>query len=384
LLKLALEKGSIKADIHDALRISTYEIMFIQKPAHVAVSQGVELVRSLQPYAAGFANKVLRNVVKLQKLFPFGDPEKDMQALAHKEAFPLWLAERLVADLGFKATALFMEASNLPAPLFLADLKTGAIVRDEPSCLPEYFSQIEAGDMVVADASAQKIASLAVPHSEQQTQMALQAQASLRLTLEAQEAQSQAQFDLPILEVGSGRGTKTVLMARTSERLHNKQPRIYALDLHPFKQQILEQRVRQYLLYDVRPVVGDVTKIDELVAAAKLPNTFAGSLIDAPCSGTATLRRNPEIRWRLTPDKVTDMAAQGLQMLKSVAPHIARGGFLIYSTCSVLKEENEQVVEAFLSGAEGTSFSMESDYFHTALTPGSADAHFAAKLVRLT
>jgi 16S rRNA (cytosine967-C5)-methyltransferase len=160
------------------------------------------------------------------------------------------------------------------------------------------------------------------------------------------------------------------------------------LDIHSFKHHILEERISQYRLSNVHPIVGDVAKLDDLVVGGKIPSTFFAALIDAPCSGTGTMRRNPEIRWRLTPSEVSSMAAQGLSMLESVAKHIAQDGFVVYSTCSALKEENEQVIETFLLSDCGKDFSIEpcgsegANYFRSALSPGSADSHFAAKLVR--
>jgi 16S rRNA (cytosine967-C5)-methyltransferase len=188
--------------------------------------------------------------------------------------------------------------------------------------------------------------------------------------------------------VGSGRGTKTVLLQRGFLRAQGVQPPLFALDIHAFKQNILKERVTCYRLENVTPVTGDATRLDELIASAQLPPSFGAALIDAPCSGTGTLRRHPEIRWRLTSKDVTAMAKQGLAMLKAVGRRIAPGGLVLYSTCSVLREENEQVIEAFLSSEEGEIFALEPSAaapnpFHTTLTPHSPDAHFAVKLRHL-
>jgi 16S rRNA (cytosine967-C5)-methyltransferase len=414
LLNRALTHGSIKADVRDALRVSVYELFFLRKEPHIAVDQGVELVRGLAPQAAGFANKLLREAARLRQTFPFGDPAHSVQALAHQQAFPLWLAERLVAELGYAAAAAFMAASNLPAPLFLADLRQGKVpgrhrlnhcapssgqfapapsVRTPPvpqvvsssartdlgqidsesgaqafigaslevvpSELPAWLGRVEAGEYIIADASAQRVAELAVPPAP----------------LAAR----------PFLEVGSGRGTKTVLLQHHALRLYGAQMPLYALDLHAFKQGILAQRVERYRLRDVTPVVGDATRLSELVATGALPATFGGALIDAPCSGTGTLRRHPEIRWRLTPTDVTAMAKQALALLKAVARHIEPNGSLTYSTCSALREENEQVVETFLASKEGSSYKAQASESapcpRAPLTPNSPDTHFAVKLI---
>jgi 16S rRNA (cytosine967-C5)-methyltransferase len=355
LINRVLTHGNLQPSVGDALRISVYELLFLQREPHAAVDQGVELVRCLSPKAVAFANKVLREVAKLREDFPFGDSHTDIAALAHEQAFPLWLAKRLVADAGFEAAAAFMAASNTQAPVFLANLAQGTTVQIAPPELPAWLPRVEASEMLIADASVQKVVELALCDRP----------------------------DRPFLEVGSGRGTKTVLLQRAFLRAQGRQPSLYALDLHAFKNDILRERIKRYHLEHVTPVTGDATQLSTLVAQGKLPESFGGALIDAPCSGTGTLRRHPEIRWRLTPMMIMAMATQGLKMLKAVARHIEVDGSLTYSTCSVLREENEQIIEAFLASEEGEGFVLQPPAsFHQTLAPASPDAHFAARLMR--
>ena len=353
LIDRALPKGTIKADVRDALRISTYELFFLNKEVPVVVDQGVELVRSLVPGAAGFANKVLHETAKLIPEFPFGDPSSDPQALAHQQAFPLWLTERLITDLGYDKAKLFMEASNQQAPIFIVDLQQGTTLKIVSAQLKDYIPRIEAGEMIVADASTQSVTDYATPSS-----------------------------DGPYLEVGSGRGTKTILLLKNAQRMHQFKPQLYAVDIHAFKHDILKQRARAYGLDNVTTILGDATRLDTLATASILPESFDGALIDAPCSGTGTMRRHPEIRWRLTPKTVTTLAQQGLAMLSSASSHIKKGGFIVYSTCSALHEENECVLENFLASENGKGFSVIEPPFCSSLSPGSPDVHFATKLVR--
>jgi len=229
LLDRSLLKGAIEPRLRDALRISAYELFFLQKEAHTAVNQGVELVRSIAPYAVGFANRLLREAARLRDSFPFGDPTTDTQALAHQQAFPLWLVERLINDLGYEGARLFMEASNQQAPLFLADLQQGTTLEIAPAQLRDYLPHIEAGEMLVADASAQQVAQYATPAKEG-----------------------------AFLEVGSGRGTKTILLLYNAMRAHGAQwakgmqgtqgtrPQFFALDRHAYKHEILKQRLARY------------------------------------------------------------------------------------------------------------------------------------------
>ena len=87
---------------------------------HAAVDQGVELVKSVAPRAGGLANAVLRRVVRAKEAFPFGDPRTDIAAYARLHGFPVWLAKRLIAELGPEGARDFMVASNEPAPVYIA------------------------------------------------------------------------------------------------------------------------------------------------------------------------------------------------------------------------------------------------------------------------
>lgn len=349
----ALQFGSIKPKVRDALRISAYELFFLKKPEYQVVDQGVELVRQVAPPAAGLANKLLRQMVDLRDEFPFGDPLGSAEALAHQQAFPLWLAQRLIDQQGHAQAARFMEVCNQQAPLFLADLTQGTTLQVEPSQLRSYLPRIESGELIIADAAAQQIAHMATPPTQEH-----------------------------FLEVGSGRGTKTLLLMAQAKRLYGHTPQLVAVDTHAYKLDILRLRLRDHGFYAVITVPGDATRLETLIGKKKLPKQYAGALIDAPCSGTGTLRRHPEIRWRLTPQAISDMAAQGSAMLAAVAHHIQPGGFVVYSTCSVLQEENQQVIEDFLASEAGQPFTQGDEQYQSTLADNSPDAHFAVKLVR--
>jgi 16S rRNA (cytosine967-C5)-methyltransferase len=357
-LDLIIERSNTKTKkpqprLLDILRLATYEMAFLKKEPAVALNQAVELAKLVVNHAAGTANALLHRVAAELESFPWGDPATSLEALAHQQAFPLWLAQRLVDDLGWAAATDFMQASNLPAPLYLVDLRTLESLQIEAASLPQYYPQLDKGELIVADRSTQEVAHLAQP-------------AALGR----------------YLEVGSGRGTKTVLLQRAAQLQHGAQTEHYALDLHAYKHEVLGERLVQCGLTGVTAVVGDAQKLDHLIDQGLLPAIFSGALIDAPCSNTGTLRRHPEARWRLTPEAVSEMAELGLAMLRAVAPTIAAGGFVVYSTCSVLCEEDEQVIEAFLGSTEGAGFSLCQPVFRPALTSGSPDAHFAAKLIR--
>lgn len=378
--------SDIKNDVRDAIRISCYEIIYLRKAPHAALDQGVELVRAVAPSAAGLANAILHRVLRQSELFPYGDPKKDVEALALLYGFPVWLAKLLITDLGAQSAIAFMKASNEPAPLYLA---VNAIKADElevidtfaglgvmidpasaggvevPGCFRISDSKalldgrvrhlFEQGKIFVSDAAAQAVAYCAIAED----------------------------FPESLLEVGSGRGTKTLLLQSDSYREYGQQIQLTPLDLHEYKGNILQERCKDYGV-DIRDVViGNATRMNSVVGGKLYDMIF----VDAPCSGLGTLRRHHENRWKISQEQIEELASTNLAILKSAANHVKVGGSIVYSTCTVTYIENIGTVKAFLASEEGACFRLApiqgKSCFSSKLTSGSPDAHFAAKFIRI-
>ncbi len=368
----------VKIDVRDALRISVYELIYLKKEPHAVLDQGVELAKSVAPRAGGLANAVLRKILRDIRFFPWGNPEIDDEALAIKEGFPFWLAQRLIKDLGRDTAAQFMATSNEQAPLFVAvnalranDDEVLRMLNDARGC-----ARIQEGDppgCLRVDNAANALRSQALRKG-----YAVICDASAQLTASSIRLIPGRTY----LEVGSGRGTKTILFQSNAQRNYGDQATIYALDIHEYKEKIARERGKVYGLHNVYPITGDARDLSSL----KLPAQFDGAFIDAPCSGIGTLRRHPEIRWRITPHAITDMAQNDLTILREVASRIARKGFILFSTCTVMKEENEEVIQRFLDTPQGRQFSLlpagHNSFINVSLESNGPDAHFAARLVR--
>ena len=362
--------------VRDAMRVSAYELLFLDKPAYVVVDQGVELVCSVAPKAGGLANAVLRRMSESAKTFPFGNPNLSLQVLARSQAFPMWLAKRLMNEMTLPKATAFMRACNTDAPVFIAvnsvkgDFEQIEEAFDQAGSLLEPSEDVqgcyrvkearslrsadvralfEAGELLVSDEGAQTVAQLAMP------------------------AEEPASF----LEIGSGRGTKTILLQSAAHRAFGHCVPMTSVDDHEFKGKILGERCAAYGIDTVEPLTADARTLSQ-----KLPEaSFDAVLLDAPCSGVGTLRRHPEIRWRLKPEDITSMASINLDLLIEAAKMVKSGGVITYATCTVFPEENEQVVERFLKTKFGEQFEIE-EQVQTTLTTNGPDAHYAARLRR--
>ncbi len=367
----------IESDVRDALRVSAYELLFLGKDAYAAVDQGVELVRSVQPKASGLANSVLRKMSVSAKKFPYGNPDLSLQVLARSQAFPLWLAKRLMNEMGLKQATDFMRACNADAPVFIAvnaikaadaDVievfdQAGSLMEPSatvPGCYlvkdarvlrkPEVRALFENGSVCVSDEAAQAVAALACPDED----------------VEA------------FLEIGAGRGTKTILMQSNAVRRFGRTMPMVSVDDHAFKAEVLAKRAAAYGIGSVRPVTADARKLSDVLPE----QSFDAVLVDVPCSGVGTLRRHPEIRWRLTAAQIEEMASVEYDLLVEAAKMVKPGGMLTYATCTVFEAENARVVERFRRTKFGEAFEVEQT-LATTLSAAGADAHYAVRLRRV-
>lgn len=360
-----------------ALRIAAFELLYLGTSPEVAVSQGVELVRSVARGAAGLANAVLRRVAEGRDAFFSADDVGPMYraivSLARKAGLPAWLMRDIESS---QSARVFEDLSSLaidPAPIALhlnayATSDVGVASASErfpeaeqlfPGCLagvsgPQLMASgaLDRAEAVVSDVCAQLIATAAARPGT-------------------------------CLEIGAGRGTKTYMMMCQAKRL-GFEHRHVALDLFEGKCALNLERLGRAGITGVQTIAGDACHLDGVLAEldeAGERTLFGTVFVDAPCSGTGTMRRHPEIPWRLEPREArTELPALQLRMLTEAASRVASGGELYYATCSILRSENRAVVESFLQSEIGSRFELAPVYASDSLRcPGFSSA---SELVR--
>ena len=272
-------------------------------------------------------------------------------------AAPLFVAANEAKATADEVRAALAEAGADVRPVSIDGVEVpGCLQVAEPRALQDgrvrrLFSQ---GKLLVSDAASQLVAASVLP----------------------------AHMPASFLEIGSGRGTKTILLQSGALRAYGSQMELVALDNHAFKTDLLRERAEEYGVHVADAVTGDATMLGAVLGGRRFDAVF----IDAPCSGLGTLRRHPEIRWRLTEEHLGELAALGLSLLRSAAGHVARGGQLAYATCTVTHTENNAVVKRFLESPEGADFELApiagKACVATRLAPGTPDAHFAVRFAR--
>lgn len=250
---------------------------------------------------------------------------------------PAWLQERLAAVLGDESLSAFLRATEQPAPL---DLRVNVFKAKRETVLPILQQQ--------------GLEAVATPHSpwgiRLQGKPALQKiDAFVQGDIEVQDEGSQllalltdAHRGEMVADFCAGAGGKTLALGASMRNTG----RLYAFDTSGHRLSALKPRLARSGLSNVHPA-QIAHERDERIK--RLSGKMDRVLVDAPCSGLGTLRRNPDLKWRQSADSVTELCALQKAILASASRLLKPGGRLVYATCSVLPEENERVVEAFLT-----------------------------------
>jgi 16S rRNA (cytosine967-C5)-methyltransferase len=325
---------SLDPPVRIALRLGLYQVRFLTRiPASAAVNESVNLVRAARlNSASAFVNALLRRAVREPEYEPAVEVSDPLEKLAIETSHPVWLIERWARSFGPDEARAFARANNLVPPTTFRVV--GKRVEE-----PEVLSRLSAVNATLESSTIAKAAWRVTGGTAVLRE--LTAEGKIYLQGDASQLVAHVVDVKPgerVLDLCAAPGGKTTLMAdRAGDRAL-----IVAADRSAARLDTLVTTMHLHELDNIEPVLLD--------AAQELPfwnGSFDKVLVDAPCSGTGTLRRNPEIRWRLSPGDIPALAKQQKRILGMAMKMVKPGGRLVYSTCSVEREENEEVVAEF-------------------------------------
>lgn len=329
-LKKPVERLDLPVAI--ALRMGIYQLRFLDKvPARAAVNESVELVKSARKTsAASLVNAVLRRSAAKAKspADKFLLPNAPLAArLGILHSHPTWMVDRWLARLGEARTIALMQANNR-APRLSCALQDASHREEIFSALEKTGLRIEPG-LLLKSAFTVSGGSPTRTEAFRAGKISIQDEASQAIPLLLGVRAGDRVLDLCAAPGGKA---PTLIRAAGSKGF------VIAADRHAHRLRAMQAQLERLGLRGVHMV--------ELDAAQRLPfsGEFERILVDAPCSGTGTLARHPEIRWRLESDQLAESHQLQSRMLQTALSHLAPGGRLVYSTCSIEPEENEEVV----------------------------------------
>ena len=379
--KIPFEK--IELETTNILRLGLYQILFLSRtPASAAVNESVELAKQTRGRGgAGFVNGVLRSSIRQRDEIHYPDIAGDPALhISIAQSHPLWLVRSWVNEVGveealrictfnnqipsltLRANTLKVDPGDLIEKLREEGLKPdpttyseeGVVLQDPPPTSELPF--LKEGLYVIQDEASQLVTSILDPRPGER-----------------------------VLDACAAPGGKTTYMA---QRMENK-GEIYALDFSNEKLDLIQEICQRLGIKIVKVLRAD--------AAASLPLSkslvFGRVLADVPCSGFGTLRRNPDLKWRKGEKDIKRLSELQFSILSNLSAYVEKRGVLIYSTCTVFHEENEDVVKRFLEGHPGFQLDrmdkvlpekcdrfIHNGYFKTFPAQNGMDGFFVARL----
>jgi 16S rRNA (cytosine967-C5)-methyltransferase len=368
------EIARLDLEVVTILRLSLFQLLRLTRvPASAVVDDAVQMARKAgKKSAAPFVNAMLRRASRERHQLPLpGRPANGATAdewiayVATTLSHPRWLVERWMHRYGREAAVAWATFNNTPAPLTIrantlrgsrddlsAKLAAHGVVtepcphardgliarRGNPLATPLAHT----GDFFVQDEASQLVAEFAAARPGER-----------------------------VLDACASPGGKTTAMAAAM----GDAGLIVACDVRDRRVRLLQRTVREAAATSVRVVQVDASRPLPFQAAFDLV------LIDAPCSGLGTLRRDPDIKWRRTPDEFPTFAERQLRILTFASHSLRPGGRVVYSTCSSEPEENEDVVDAFLANRPG--FRPDGNPLRTLPFRDGLEAFYARRLIRV-
>ncbi len=385
LSKISLKK--IDQPILNILRLGLYQIIFLSKtPPFSAVDESVKLAKEIKgKRGGGFVNAILRSFLRKKEELSYPDLKEDPSLhISVLYSHPLWLVKRWIKEMGVEKTIEICNMNNqiTPATIRVNTLKLSReqlmerLGEEGIKVIPTYFSDegiriegrkaisqlpfLKDGLFIIQDEASQLVTTILDPRPGER-----------------------------ILDACASPGSKTTHIA---QRMKNE-GEIYSLDLTEKKLNLIEESCFRLGISIVKTIKGDASK------PLTIPNNFRFDrvLVDVPCSGFGTIRKNPDLKWRRNEMDIKRLSLLQYSILNNCSRYIKEGGILVYSTCTIFHEENEDIVEKFLR--ENLEFQLDSieeilpEKFHPFIKNGffktfppteEMDGFFVARMVKIS
>ena len=349
-----VREGELEPLVRDMLRLGLYQILYMTRvPDSAAVDETVKLAHAMNREAqAGFVNAILRGFAREKENIAWPDRESDpVKFLSIRHSMPEWIVDRLIAEYGFGEAEDIVSYEPEARPIAVRRCAERTSPREfeammtekgwswQPSRIPDVYLVTDGiGDVGIEKEYLRGI-------------YTVQGESSVLAAMCVAPRRGQN-----VLDAFAAPGGKTACMA---EAMHGT-GRVYAWDKHEHRVELIRSMVRRLRLDNVRPAVRDATVIKQ-----DLMGTMDAVLVDAPCSGLGVMLSKPDVKYRQTPESIAELVGEQERILNACCRYVKPGGTLVYSTCTLLREENAGQVENFLK--KHPDFEPDPEGFEAAL-----------------
>ncbi|MDI6784283.1 MAG: 16S rRNA (cytosine(967)-C(5))-methyltransferase RsmB [bacterium] len=333
------QKKIISFKLNIILRLGIYQLLYLTKiPAFAATHEMVKIAKQtgLTRYS-GFVNALLRRVAENRDRIQYPDKTKDIvKHLAVKYSHPEWMVRIFLDRFGAEETEQLCELNNQPASVILRVNRLKTSVEHLEQILLKKGIRVSRSDYAPEGLIiAQSNSSIRELPGYNEGSFAVQDTASMLVSHLVNPQPGQTVVDLC-----AAPGGKATHLAE----LMQNQGKLTAVDLHPGKAKLIDQTAHRLGISIIQVLVADGTKL-----ADKILEPVDAVLLDAPCSGLGVLRRKVDSRWRKEPESIPELVALQNKLLESAYSILKPGGVLVYSTCTLTRDENEPQIERFLA-----------------------------------
>lgn len=354
--------------ILNILRMGIYQIIFLDKiPKSAAVNESVNLAKRYgHASSSNFVNAILRKIEK-NDYEEFFKIEDDIERISKTTSMPKWIVEELMKNNEIKKVEEICKNSNIKPKItirvnslkinkqeLIKKLKEKGIKCNEP--------QEKVGDFLILE-KIKNIENIDEFKKGYFTIQDISAGQTARI-LNPQPGEL-------VLDACSAPGGKTTYMA---ELMKNK-GKIEAWDIHEHRTKLVGKNAQRLGIDIIETKVKDASLYDE-----SLKEKFNKILLDVPCLGIGVIKRKPDIKWQRKPEDIEKITEIQKKILNNCSKYLKKDGAMVYSTCSILKEENQDVVDEFLK--ENSGFYIESNEVHNILPNQEKDGFFICKIYK--
>ncbi|WP_010269788.1 16S rRNA (cytosine(967)-C(5))-methyltransferase RsmB [Paenibacillus senegalensis] len=338
-LQKFVAKGWAKLEpwVRNLLRISFYQLYYLDRvPAHAAINEAVELAKRLGHRGiSGMVNGVLRNVERQKASLEIPDSLPLVKRLSLTYSHPEWMIKQWLGSFGEEETARICQANNEPPH---ASIRVSPGKRTREQLLAELQEQgIDASPSPLSAAGivVRQAGNMADTDGYREGLFTIQDESSM-LVGEAVDPRP----GMSVLDCCAAPGGKTTHMAE----LMNDQGMVIGCDIHEHKEALIRKQAQRLGLTSIQTLAADARTLSGRFPA----ESFDRVLLDAPCSGLGVIRRKPDLKWAKEPNEVKALSRIQAELLEAVHPLVKPGGLLVYSTCTIAAEENEEQIRRFL------------------------------------
>ena len=331
----------MEGKVVQALRLGAYQMLFLTRIPHsAAVDRSVALTRAhcKNPRAPGMVNAILRSLERSLDQLPTIPQEDPAAYYGTLYSHPAWLVEELLDELGSEGAAAFLRANNSQPPMTAMVNTVRAGAEEVAASLEAQGVEVKPHPWLENCLILSRSGSVEELEAFQKGLFYIQDPAS-RLAVLA----SGAAAGMRVLDVCAAPGGKSFAAAIQME----DRGEVVSCDLHPYKKTLIHRGAERLGLSCVQALTADGK-----VRRTEWEGGFDLVLVDAPCSGLGVIRKKPDIRYK-DPEPLASLPAVQSAILDNACAYVKPGGVLLYSTCTILRRENQAVTDRFLEEHPG-------------------------------